>query len=146
MNQKYNVQRFYNHQVDRCRKTYHTQCIMINTQMPHGSKKKRHITSHISLHTWSWSHWGVTNSWRKGNHTGRQDENKNTDQANILCCLTFAVFRKHSFFVWKTFVTTIAVTPCCRTVLYRSGRRWLEFGGIDCDLVGSARLFSVPLL
>jgi len=28
---------------------------------------------------------------------GPQEDNNNTDQANIFCCLTFEVFQKHFF-------------------------------------------------
>jgi len=59
---------------------------------------KINVTSHISLHTWSQSHWVLPKSWRAGNYTGHQDDNKNTYEANILCSLTLKVFKKNTIF------------------------------------------------
>jgi len=62
---------------------------------------KINITSHISLHARSWSHEALPKSYRTGNYTGHQDNDKNTYEANILCSLTFRVFQKHIFFCIK---------------------------------------------
>jgi len=59
---------------------------------------KINVISHISLHTWSRSHYVLPKFWRSGNYTGNQDDNKNTYEANILCSSTFKVFQKHNFF------------------------------------------------
>jgi len=59
---------------------------------------KRNVTSHISFHTWSRSHEALPNFRWKRNHTCPQDDNKNANQAYILCSLTNEVFQKHTFF------------------------------------------------
>jgi len=62
---------------------------------------KINVTSHISLHTWSRSHEVLPKSWRTGNYTGHWPPSgwqQNTYEANILCCLTFKVFQKYTFF------------------------------------------------
>jgi len=40
--------------------------------------------------------------------TGHHHDNKRTYEANNLCCLTFKVFQKHTFFSHNTFATAIA--------------------------------------
>jgi len=63
---------------------------------------KINVTSHISLHTWSWPHYSkfFQNPDRRETAlaTGHQDDKKNTSKANIICSLTFKVFQKHTFF------------------------------------------------
>jgi len=54
--------------------------------------------------------------------SGPQDDNENTDQANILFSLTFEVSQKHAF-SYKTFAATIAETFRRQTVLDRGKYR-----------------------
>jgi len=66
---------------------------------------KINAINHISLHTWSRSHWDLPKLWRTGNYY----------EANMLSSPTFKVFQKHTTFSHKTFATTIAETapPNC---------------------------------
>jgi len=61
---------------------------------------KINVTRLISLHTW----WRRTKFFQNPDRrettlaTGHQDDNKNTYVANILCSLTFKVFKNTHFF------------------------------------------------